>query len=65
MRSLGLLSLLVVLAIGYLLYSHSAAPGQDGGSAQTQNTDVYKADMDRAHAAAQMMAKSRKESDAY
>jgi hypothetical protein len=61
MRSFGLLSLLVVVAICYLMYSRAAAPGQS--SAPTH--DVYKADMDQAHAAAQLMVKGRKESDAY
>jgi hypothetical protein len=68
MQSLGLLSLIVVLAICYLLFfgsqsPHSAAPGQAASAAPVH--DVYKADMDQAHAAAQLMVKSHKESDAY
>jgi hypothetical protein len=65
MRSLGLLSLMVVLAIGYLLYSHSEQAGKGAASAQSQSQDAYKAEMDQAHAAAQLMVKSHKESDAY
>lgn len=66
MQSLGLLSLIVILAICYLLFFGSQSP-HSGTAAQTAAPahDVYKADMDQAHAAAQLMVKSHKESDAY